>query len=112
MGVSVYWENSRHTAIVLKFTAPWTWDEYERVGTELEAMVQSVNHTVDVLIHIAEAGAIPTDSMFRLRELYHSTLPNLGEYVFIGAPDGFKSLMTVTDRYYTALGGALDYRFA
>jgi hypothetical protein len=37
-------------------------------------------------------------------------LPNLGEYVFIGAPEGFESLMAVTDRYYTALGGVLDYR--
>lgn len=112
MAVQVYWENSQHTAVVLKFTAPWSWADYEVVGAELEAMVNSVSHTVDVLINITDAGAIPADGMFRMRELYTQTLPNLGEYVFIGAPEGFKSLMNVADRYYTALGGELDYRIA
>lgn len=112
MGVSIYWENSQQTAIVMKFAAPWSWDEYEVVGTELEAMVNSVSHTVDILINITEGGAIPDDGMFRMRELYTSNLSNLGNYVFIGAPEEFKSLMSVTDRFYTALGGSLSYSFA
>jgi hypothetical protein len=75
-------------------------------------MVNGVDHTVDVLINITDVGTIPDDAMFRMSELYAEALPNLGEYIFIGAPEGFKSLMGVTDRYYTALGGNLAYRFA
>ncbi|MCU0466823.1 MAG: hypothetical protein MUF38_19940 [Anaerolineae bacterium] len=110
MGVSIYWENSQHTAIHLKFTAPWTWDEYESASADLIAMADSVPHTVDILINMTDAGELPADAVLRMGEMYTDDLPNLGEYVFMGAPDGFESLMAVTDRYYTALGGVLDYR--
>lgn len=109
MGVITHWENSRQTAIVLRFCAPWTWAGFEDASAQLAAMVQGAAHRVDVLIHMAEAGDLPDDALFRMGEWYAADLPNLGQYVLIGAPDGFDGLMAVADRYYTAMGGALAY---
>jgi len=112
MGVSAQWQDMEKQAIQMTFCAPWTWAEYERASTDITTMLASVQHRVDIHIHMAKAGVLPTDSMFRLRESYADLTPNLGEYVFIGAPDEFKSMMRVTDRYYTALGGTLAFSFA
>jgi hypothetical protein len=112
MSVIVHWENSQHTAVMLRFRATWTWAEFELASARLEALVSSVSHRVDVLIDMAEAGEIPTDGLLRMGELYADALPNLGQYVFIGAPQGFEAVMGVADRYYGALGGRLDYHIA
>lgn len=112
MGVMAYWENSQQTAVVLRFSAPWTWAEFEVASAQLEAMVRAVPQRVDVLIHMVEAGGIPSDALLRMGEMYANQLPNLGEYVFMGAPAGFERTMAVTDRYYGVRGGHLAYRMA
>ncbi len=112
MGVMAYWENSQQTAVVLRFSAPWTWAEFEVASAQLEAMVRAVPQRVDVLIHMVEAGGIPSDALLRMGEMYANQLPNLGEYVFMGAPAGFERTMAVADRYYGVRGGYLAYRMA
>jgi hypothetical protein len=68
-------------------------------------------HIVDLVIDVSNAGNLPEDALFRLRNSYSSTIPKLGTYIFVGATDKFKRQFEEADRYYTALGGSLDYCF-
>jgi hypothetical protein len=111
MAVRVNWHNPEKTALKLTFTAPWTWDEFEQVSRQIEAAFASVRHTVDLVVDITAAGDLPEDGLFRLRNVYSDPTPNLGEYRFVGASREFQLQFEAVDRYYTALGGKLDYRF-
>src|SRR5262245_57269342 len=112
MSVSTRWNNPQHTALLLTFTAPWTWDDFEQVSQSIESAFASVDHTVDLIIDVSWAGELPSNTLDRLRDTYADATSNLGCYIFVGATDAFKTLLTIADRYYTALGGRLDFRFA
>ncbi len=113
MSVAFQWTNPQRTALTLTFAAPWTWDEFERVSPKIEQEFATVDHPVDLLIDLRDAAdTVPDGSMVYLRDAYADGLANLREYVFIGAPEAFKMLFMAVDRYYTALGGRLAYRFA
>lgn len=111
MAVSSHWDNPQKTTLRLTFTSPWTWDEFEQVSQQIEAAFASVPHTVDLVVDITAAGDLPSDGLFRLRNVYSDPTPNLGEYRFVGASPAFQLQFEAADRYYTALGGKLDYRF-
>ncbi|MBC8171849.1 MAG: hypothetical protein H7X77_09250 [Anaerolineae bacterium] len=112
MSVSAAWHNPERKALVMTFTAPWTWAEFEKVSPKIEAAIASVSHNVDVIIDMSRAGEIPASALDRLRNIYADATINLGDYLFVGADDDFKAMFAVADRYYTALGGSLTYHFA
>jgi hypothetical protein len=103
MPVSIRWSDPRRQSLLLTFTAPWTWDQYEALSGDIDAAFDSVPHTVDLVIDVTEAGTLPEDALFRLRNSYSSPIVNIGEYIFVGATDEFKKLFEAADRYYTAL---------
>jgi hypothetical protein len=79
--------------------------------SQLAAAFASVPHRVDLIIDLTHAGHIPNGTLYYLRDAYAEATENLGEYIFIGAPEPFKTLFYAADRYYTVLGGHLDFRF-
>jgi hypothetical protein len=111
MAVTVNWKDEHKSALVLTFNAPWTWDDFERVDADIEHAFHSVTHTVDLVIDLHNAGPLPDDIFYRMRDAYADATDNIGQYVFLGAPDDFGETMAVVDRYYTALGGRLEFRF-
>lgn len=111
MSIAIKWLNPQRTALVMTFTAPWTWAEFEEVSLRVERAFASVSHRVDLIIDMTAAGEIPDSALDRLRNSYADPTINLGDYIFVGAGDDFKAILAVADRYYTALGGSLDYRF-
>jgi hypothetical protein len=111
MAVSLQWHDAQKSALKLTFTAPWTWDDYEQLSPEIEAAMESVEHPVDLVIDLSEAGDLPEQALYHLRNAYSDTSPNRGQYIFLGATDVFKTLFEAVDRHYTALGGELEYQF-
>lgn len=111
MSVSIAWSNPQQTSLILTFTALWSWDDYERTSADIEAAFSSVSHKVDLIIDLSQAGRIPKGTLYFLRDAYSDSTENLGEYIFVNAPDTFKTLFHAADRYYTVLGGHLDFRF-
>lgn len=111
MAVSIRWSDPRKNSLLLTFTAPWTWEEYEAVSPEIDAAMASVPHVVDLVIDVTLAGELPDDALQRLANSYADPTPNMGQYIFVGASDEFRMLFEAVDRYYTALGGELEYSF-
>lgn len=111
MSISLAWSNTQQTALALTVTAPWTWDEYEQASADIEAAFSSVMHKVDLIIDLSHAGYIPKGTLYFLRDAYSDDAETRGEYIFVNAPDKFEALFRAVDRYYTVLGGHLDFRF-
>lgn len=111
MSVTLSWNGPEKTALILSFMTPWTWEHYEAVSRDLTAAFASVSHTVDLVVDMTYAGRLPHDSLYQLRNVYGNDTPNLGRFIFVGATNEFKTMMLTADRYYTALGGQLDFCF-
>lgn len=109
MGVSFKWDNPEKTALVLEFNAPWQWREYEILSHEIQRAFDSVEHKVDLIIDLRNAGDIPKSIMYELRDAYAGGMSNLDQYIFVGADAEFVKDLDVADRYFTAMGGFLSY---
>lgn len=112
MSVTIHWDNPQQTALVLTFTAPWTWDEYEAISETIQQHFESATDEVDLIVDMRSAGDIPQHLFSQFRDAYADTTPNLGQYIYVGATSAFMDHMAIVDRYLTALGGQLDYRRA
>ncbi len=111
MSVTTTWDNDEKTAILLNFTAPWTWEEFEQTRDQITTMLQNVNHEIDLIIDVRSGGDIPEDAIRRLRRAYSGDALMLRRYILVGAPKPVQELFGVADRYYTALGGFLEFAF-
>ena len=105
MSISIQWDNPEKTALI-----PWHWNEYESLSDRIEDMFNSTTRDIDLIIDLSYAGDIPADVVAQLRDAYADGEPNLGQYIFVGASSQFVEQLAIADRYFTALGGTLDYR--
>ncbi len=112
MSVSIKWNSPDISALVLTFTAPWQWRDYDAISETIQQMFESTVNEIDLIIDLQDAGQIPDDVFVHFRDAYADAVPNLGQYIFVGASSWFIERLTVVDHYLSALGGTLDYRFA
>ncbi len=113
MGVYIDWDDeAEEQALRLTFSAPWTWAEFDSINDDIERAFNSKSNLVTLMIDLRDAGEMPIEVIHRLRDAYADATYNLDRYIFIGASEHFKTLITVADNYYTMLGGHLDFTFA
>ncbi len=109
MSVSINWNNPEKTALILTFTAPWTWDEYEILSADIQTAFDSVLYDIDLIVDLSKAGDIPHSTLSELRDAYADGMSNLGQYIFVGATPQFIQQLGIADHYLTILGGFLSY---
>ena len=87
MNIEVNWANNTQTAIHLTFQRGWTWDHLDQALNQADAMIGSVEHTVNVIIDIRNGGGIPRDFFTVAGELFAQGNPraNEGQRVVVGA---------------------------
>jgi hypothetical protein len=111
MSVTVNWLNEEKTAAHLQFLAPWTWEEHEAVRDDLDDMLHSVSHEVDLVIEADTTQDIPQETLMHLRRAFGNTNSNVRRYILVGMPQAIHEMFDVAERYYTALGGSLEFVF-
>lgn len=109
MSVSIQWNTPEKTALILTFTAPWTWDQYEELSDNIQTTFDSVIYDIDLIVDLSKAGDIPESTLNQLRDAYAGGMSNLGQYIFVGATPEFIQQLDVVDHYLTILGGLLSY---
>jgi hypothetical protein len=87
MHVNVTWQDNAKTLVRIQLLKGWTWNEVKQALRQVDEMIASVPHTVNVLIDLREGGGIPRDFLAVAGELLHDgeARPNEGEKVVIGA---------------------------
>jgi hypothetical protein len=87
MTVSCEWLDEEHTIIRVGDHNPWSTDDYFEVSEELTRQMDSVNHTVDLIIDVANM-TVPHDVFGRLRQALDYppfNHPRHGMVVVVGA---------------------------
>ncbi|MBI1259133.1 MAG: hypothetical protein GC204_16815 [Chloroflexi bacterium] len=112
MPTQIDWENQEHTIIRMEFIGRWTWQEaYEGSKTGF-AMVDSVDHVVNVIIDMRQSTALPLLSLTHARNMIARRHTRTGLTVFIGANTLFLSLWKIFEGAYGQLAGRQNFAFA
>lgn len=87
MHITVDWDNENRTIIRFQFQRGWTWDNLRAAIGQADDLITSVDHPVNLVIDIREAGAIPADFMSGATDIFASgeARANEGVKVVVGA---------------------------
>lgn len=92
MAMTVTWDDPERKVLCQAYHADWTYEDVYAISPQVEAMLNSVSHTVDVILDMSSAPGMPNDGMgsmkhfSRVARLPHFTHPNVGLMVLVGPP--------------------------
>jgi hypothetical protein len=105
MPVHAYWDDTEKTILVVSFEGRWTWDEYEQMRGTALAMMDSVDHPIDIVYDGPTRILAPPDFVTRIRQQYLTPHRNLRLRIFVGTDEYFQLLWnTFTDVAAPELG--------
>jgi hypothetical protein len=85
MAITVNWENDEKTIISICYEQPWTWEEFEQGHRELQHLLTTSPHKVDVIFDVVNGGPLKPNAISRFRDAAKTRNPNQGAIVFVGA---------------------------
>ncbi len=68
MPINVQWDNTEQNIVVITFTQPWTWHDFDQAITDMITHFDSVNHPVDVIFDIRKGGFPPPDAITHFKK--------------------------------------------
>ncbi|MBN2305085.1 MAG: hypothetical protein JXQ72_11435 [Anaerolineae bacterium] len=84
MSISVAWDNSEKTAIRYDFDPMWTWQDFVAATQEDDALFDSVDHTVHLVLNMQQIKTFPSNPLQHLKRLSGHLNPQLGLIVCVG----------------------------
>jgi hypothetical protein len=100
MPISVTWDNAEQTVICLTFDGRWTWDDYHTAASEISAMLNSVNHRVDLIVDF-RTSELPNNAVKQVESgsalFWH---PQAGFGVLVGVKGFIRSLLMLFIQVY------------
>jgi hypothetical protein len=112
MTVHAGWDDQDQTIIRMEFTGAWTWSEAHTAGDDMIAMMDTVKHTVHVIIDLTNSSRIPPLAFKEVRTLLSKRSPYAGGTVFVGANFMTASLWKTIAQTYGWLVSSNPYSFA
>ena len=86
MAITVQWDSPDQTTVLIVFTRPWTWKDFNTAREEMLVLFDSVNHKVDVIFDIRNGGFPPPDALTHFRKAAQIEHPNGGLLIYIAPP--------------------------
>ena len=86
MHIHVQWADDAHNIVHLTFERGWTWDDLKAAIHQADALIDSVEHTVHLIIDIRNGG-IPNNFLAAAGDIFAQgeARANEGKRVVIGA---------------------------
>ena len=100
--ITVEWDNPEKTVLLMTFHPGWTWQDIYDASDEAYGFVDSVDHTVHILVDLSSVDNIAKGlNIVRLKSVTDHIRPNTGKVVLYGAKTLFgnmaKTLITIFD---------------
>ncbi len=110
MGIKVVWANDGHTIILEMFEPAWTWEEFIAVSDTEKAMMDTVDHPVDIIAD-ARHTVLPMGALVNMRRILETSAshnhPNGGMYVIVGANRLLRTFVDIYQRTFSNHGAAI-----
>jgi hypothetical protein len=110
MSIAIDWFDAEHTIIRYQFEGRWTWDDLYGAITQVNTMLASVDHKVDVIIDFERSLGVPPGALTHLRSNSLRAADNWNGGVFVGVNPFIRALLSaflsvnrkLTERYAVA----------
>ncbi len=85
MPITVTWGDNTKSYVHLKAEGAWEFDEYHRAIAEANALINSVEHTVNVISHLSDEKAkrMPRNAMPEFRKAAKDMPDNVGIIILV-----------------------------
>jgi len=70
MSVHVEWDSEERSIILWSFVGRWTWGEFDDAFKTVRAMLDSINHPVDIICDMRQMSILPPDIVSRFKANY------------------------------------------
>jgi hypothetical protein len=96
------WDNDEKTIIRGTLKGDWNWDELDRANLDtIVSMMNSVNHRVDVLVDLCQAGELPPGQPLQKGYMYLCSFPaNRGILVAVSQDLLYRLLLKAMKRIF------------
>ena len=115
MPFTIEWGNEEKTISHLKVIGSWDWNDYYAATKQGYEMIESVDHTVNIIIDFTDSnGSLPPSAMTHLRKSANNAHPRRGVLVMVSKRmillKTFVNLLQKVTRAMTTvyLAGTLD----
>lgn len=103
MAINVKWADESQSAIVYELKGKWTWDELFIAIDEAVQLLDSINHSVNIIIDVSESQYTPPLSVANLRRVANAPTmshPNTQLLILVGANQFIKIMFQVFSRLF------------
>ena len=108
MAVSVDWINDEKTIIRIHYTKPWIWAEFETAVKEANALMDTVDHPLDMVIQM-DGGLPPAIRASQFRSIFSDFHRNIHQTALIGASSMIRITITA---FMNVMGQNKEFFFA
>lgn len=89
MKVSIDWDNDEQTIVRYTFEQGWDWQDLYAAMDNAGDMIETVPHSVDVLMDLSQSNLIPKNAISQIKRGYDNPKkPNIGLTVVV-TPNSF-----------------------
>ncbi len=96
MAIQVGWATEARRTIYVRYEKVWTWADFAAAKVQIDALLNSVPYTVDIISDSRESGGLPHgNALSHLGHSFQTAPGNIGKVVVVGANPFFKSLLQI-----------------
>jgi hypothetical protein len=100
MAIKVAWDSPEHRTVLYVFDADWTWDELIEAAQADDPLIESVDHTVHIILDGRQARKMPGNITGRMHEFSPLIHPRLGLIILVGADMWAEIILSLFYRKY------------
>lgn len=103
MGISVQWDNPEKTIVRWDYDPGWSWDDFFTAQKQIEALVDSVGHRVDMILDVRNSPDVPQD----MPDHFHGMTPTRLRrrvMIIVGANSAMEAMLGAYAKYQPGAG--------
>ena len=85
MPITSIWDNNEKTVLRHVYDGSWTWNDFKANLLKSRAMLDGIQHKVDLIIDTRNGKLLPDGGVGSLHTLRGGNHPNLGKTVLVGS---------------------------
>ncbi len=109
--IVVNWTDETQTGILLDFRGRWSWADLNTANQQVEAMIKSVSHVVDVVNDLTHSSGLPNGALSQARSMMNGFESGEGLMLAVQAGGLVKSLYGVFQNLYGRRAGFPETHF-
>lgn len=104
MGIQLEWDEKVPNMVIMRYQKPWTWDDFNAVTAQLEALSHQRTDSFYLAIDVREAGYPPKGAFNHFKRVTDMNMPQLAGVMFI-APQAISIFVNLMNNTLASIYG-------